>query len=155
MSDGDYIGKWPDDFIGEPGEKMPELDSLLARFVNLDAEKTQLDTRIDEIKKEMRAVEETLLDEWANKGVQAVKLAKRTVYIRRDFYCSKRAGVETEAVCEVLEQVGYRRMVNPSYAPASLKALVREMVDDNRPIPPELDALVQYDTIPRLRTRAS
>ncbi len=155
MSDGDYIGKWPDDFDPSGPEAPAAPDELLARFVTLDSEKTQLATRIDEIKKEMQIVEETLLAEWADRGVQSVKLTNRMVYIRRDFYCIKKGGVESKEVCAVLKRSGYAQMVNPSYAPASLKALVREMVDTDTPVPAELDALVKYDTIPRLRTRAS
>lgn len=155
MDNDDYIGKLPDDFADSFDEAAN--DVLLVEFVNLDRERAELEKRLGEIKKRAGLISETLLDDWANRGVQSIKMTDRTVYIRKDFYCSKKGGVETFKVCAALKANGYKDMVtvNPSYAAAALKALVREMVDNDHEVPPDLDALIQFDTVPRLMTRAS
>lgn len=130
-------------------------DELLVEFINLDQERAEIEKRLGEIKTRAAAISKVLLDDWANHDVQAVKFKNRTVYIRRDFYCSKKGGVDAQKVCDALRAHGYGAMVHPSYAPAALKALVREMVDDEREVPAELDALIQFDTIPRLMVRGS
>ncbi|KKN79822.1 hypothetical protein LCGC14_0336770 [marine sediment metagenome] len=149
----DYIGQMPDDFVDSFDEAAG--DDLLVEFVNLGREKAEIEKRLDKIKERASLIGELLLEDWANRGVQSVKLQDRTVYIRHDFYCSKKGGIETQKVCDALRANGYGDMVNPSYAPASLKALVREMVDSDQPVPVELGGLIRFDTIPRLMTRAS
>lgn len=150
-------GRMPDDYVDSFGEaaKDPFVDDLLVEFVNLDREKAEIEKRLEEIKERAGLIGKVLLEDWANRGVQSIKLETRTVYIRKDFYCSKKGGVETQKVCDALERLGFDSMVNPSYSPASLKSLVREMVDTDQYVPEGLDALIRYDTVPRLMTRAS
>lgn len=146
-------GRMPDDYADSFNETAG--DDLLVEFVNLDREKAEIEKRLGEIKERANLIGKALLDDWANRGMQSVNLQGRTVYIRRDFYCSKKGGVETQKVCDALERMGHRSMVNPSYSPASLKALVREIVDNDQMVPEGLNVLIHYDTVPRLMTRAS
>ncbi len=71
-----------------------------------------------------------------------------------DFYCSKAKGVGTPEVCDALWQVAtLAPLVKPSYSASSLKAWVKEHVDNDEPIPSFLDDLLHYDTVPRIKSR--
>ena len=130
-------------------------DALLDEFVALETERLAAEERIKQIKTRTKEIEKVLLDDWADRGQSQAKINGRTVFIRNDFYCSKKGGVSTGDVCVAMEDLGYSHMVSDSYAPASLKSLVREMVDEGREVPKELAELLRYDTTPRLVTRAS
>jgi hypothetical protein len=103
----------------------------------------------ERLKKERQSLEQTLLDQWADRGQQRATVGGLTVYVRQDFYCNKRAGVPTQRVCEILQMVGLGAMVAEAYNAQSLKARVKEMVAEDQ-VPAALEEVLAYDTIPRL-----
>lgn len=121
----------------------------LAEFVKLEREKRELESRLEAIKSERQKLEQALLDEWANRGQTSANLDGFCTYVRMDFYCNKKGGVPTESVCDVLRTIGLADMVAPSYNAAKLKSIVKEWNESGQ-VPEELQALLSYDTVPRL-----
>jgi len=138
--------------LAGPPTMGPKPDTL-ARFVALDKEKRALEARLDEIKDEQKILQDALLDEWADRGQQSANVDGFTVYIARDFYCSKKAEVSTEQIIEVLRQNGLEQCVQTGYNATSLKAFIKEQLASESEIPEALKNCLNYDTIPRLRTR--
>lgn len=128
-------------------------DDALARFVALEKERRELEERLAELQHESAAVAARLLDEWADRGQQNAKVDGMTVYVAMDFYCSKRTQFTTPEVCEILTRNGLDYLVGPAYNASSLKSWVKEQLTEGTPLPEELAAAIQYDEIPRLRTR--
>ena len=132
----------------------PASDAL-DEFVSLEQERRELETRLKEIKRRTAQLSDAILEDWASRGVQNTKVHGLTVYVANDFQCWKARGVSTEQVCSALERHGLGMLVNPAYPPSSLKSWVKERVDQEEPIPKDLDDLLSYDTVPRIKTRKS
>jgi len=124
----------------------------LSEFVAVERRLRELDNETDALKKRRVALEQRLLDEWADKGQQSANIAGFTVYITTDFFCNKRSGVAMPDVCRLLENSGLGNMVSPAYNAQSLKAWVKEHEGEGT-IPEDLAAVLQWDTVPRLRAR--
>ena len=121
----------------------------LARFVEIQKRLREIEEEEKRLKAEAEPLQEHILNEWADKGQTKATLAGMTAYVRMDFYCNKRGGVPTETVCDVLRTIGLADMVAPSYNAAKLKSIVKEWNESGQ-VPEELQALLSYDTVPRL-----
>lgn len=127
----------------------------LARFVELEKERRQIEDRLEEIKQETNYLQGLILDEWADRGQQNANLAGMTVYIAHDFYCNKRPEYDQGEVCRRLADEGLGRLVSPAYSAASLKAWVKEQLSLGADVPERLKEVLNYDEVPRLRARLS
>jgi hypothetical protein len=136
------------------GPPVTQHDSL-SQFVALDKERRQVEARLDAIKKEQAILQDALLDEWADRGQQSANVDGLTIYIARDFICSKKSEISTEQIIEVLRQNGLEQCVQTGYNATGLKAFVKEQLASESEIPEALKSCLNYDTIPRLRTRLS
>lgn len=130
-------------------------DDALGRFAVLDRERREVEDRLDAIKKEQTALQERILDEWADRGQQSANVSGLTIYIAKDFYCSKRPEVSTEQLIDILRDAGLERCVQIGYNAQSLKAFVKEQLAEGSELPTPLANSIKYDTTPRLRTRLS
>jgi hypothetical protein len=129
---------------------------LVNEFLELALEKERLEERTEAIDARMKVLEEEILGHWADAGTQSVKQSGRTLFIRHDFYCSKKRGVFTQKICDLLREHGLERMVSEGYNAQSLKAVVKEWASDEGPgVPEDLAAVLNYDTVPRLIVRRS
>ena len=127
----------------------------LRRFVQLEKERRQLEDRAKAIRDECAHLEETLLNEWADRGQRNANVDGLTVYIANDFYCNKKGGIETEAICQALIRHGLGHLVSPNYSASSLKAWVKEQASIGSDLPEDLREMLSYDSVYRLRTRLS
>jgi DNA-binding transcriptional regulator YbjK len=125
----------------------------LARFVALDHERRETEDRLDTIKKEQAALQEELLEEWADRSQSSANIGNLTVYVAHDFYCNKRSEVSTEQIIGVLRSIGLEHCVQTGYNATSVKAFVKEELAKGSDIPEVLKDCLNYDTVPRLRTR--
>jgi hypothetical protein len=127
----------------------------LSRFVALDHERRKLESRLKELGEEQAGLQERIIEEWIDRGQQSANIDGLTVYVARDFYCSKRGEVSTEQLIDALKQHGLDRCVQVGYNASSLKAFVKEQLAAGSELPAPLAAMLNYDTVPRLRTRAA
>ena len=133
----------------------PSPDVLLDRFVVLENDKRELEVKLERIKTELKRIQPHLLDDWADRGIQNMKVRGRTVYIRNDFFCNKKGGVDTADICEALTEAGCGYMVKEGYAPATLKSRVKDwLADGEDQVPEALAAMLNWDTVPRLVTKS-
>lgn len=128
-------------------------DDPLARYVELEHRRREIEAELQRIKTEETEIEGRILDEWADRGQQNANVNGMTVYVSQDFYCSKRAGVDTAVICDRLKTIGLTAIVGENYNASSLKSWVKEQLTSGGEIPNELSMLLNYDTVPRLRTR--
>lgn len=133
-----------------------ELDGLppVKRLVGLEARKRLLEEALEQVKQRRAAVEQQVLDFFADQGVTAVnmpdsEMGRVNLHTRMDFYCSKRPDVTMQQVCETLEALGHGDMVSAQYNAARLKAWVKERAEADQ-VPDELKSLLKYDSIPRV-----
>lgn len=98
--------------------------NLFENMIRLDAEKKRLQADLDEIKSEIRDVEEQLLGKFGEEGMSSVKVGNKTLWLDRKIWAS--AGGDTEGAIASLKQEGYGDMVKETVNRGSLSALVRE-----------------------------
>ena len=123
--------------------------TAVTSFVKLEKEKRTLEEDLKRCKEKMAALQEQILDDWADQSIQSIKVGGFNVHIRNDFVCTKRGGVPMDAVCVALETNGLGGLVGESYNASALKARIKEMVAEDQ-VPEDLGRLLKYETIPRL-----
>ncbi len=124
----------------------------LSEFVAVERRLREIGDEEDALKKRRATLEQRLLDEWADRGQSCAVVDDFSVYVAHDFFCNKKTGVPIPAVCRLLENFGLGNMVSPAYNAQSLKAWVKEH-EAAGTVPEELAAVLQWDTVPRLRAR--
>lgn len=132
------------------------LPKQLKEFTDLEKERRQLEAKLKACKQQIATLSPVLMEEMAMAGIQSVKAHGMTVFTRQDFYCSKKAvvaGATTEKVCEVLRSLGYNNLVSETYSAATLKSIVKEMIDNAEQIPEQLKSLINYDHTTKLVAR--
>jgi hypothetical protein len=75
------------------------------------------------------------------------------VHQRTDFWCNKKAdkeGVTTQDVCDALEECGLGDMVSDGYSAASVKARVKEWVENGVEIPAQLAKVLRWGSETKL-----
>lgn len=125
----------------------------LGRFVEIERRRREIEDEDKRLAKEAAALQEQLLNDWADRGQQSATVAGFTIYVAHEFYCSKHGDVPTPIVCEILAANGLGNLVAPAYNANSLKAWIKERVTASEEIPEELKAAMSYGEVPRLRTR--
>jgi hypothetical protein len=126
----------------------------LKRFVALEERRRQLEVEIDTIKAEAAELEERLLPQFEQSGMERVAIDGRTVYVERKLWAKAKDG-DKQALCKALKRARLSEFVQETFNPQSLSALVREWDRDGRPMPPSLREVLEVSEVFKLRTRRS
>jgi hypothetical protein len=124
-----------------PAGEVGTMADRLRRFVALEHRRRELEELLEDVKGRADGLAQLLLDDFADCGMQRTTVDGLTVHIRTDRYVSKRKGIETEAVCRMLEAVGREDMVADGYNASSLKAWVLEQLAQKRELETEINKL--------------
>lgn len=125
----------------------------LKRAGELELRRRELEDQLKVIAEEYKQLESSLIDQFADAGMQNARAAGLTFYIRMDRYCSKKSEFTSDQVCECLTRNGLGYMVSDSYNAASLKSKFKEWGDDGVTPPADLAAMMNIGEIARLATR--
>lgn len=107
---------------------------------------------------EADALERQLIEQYAEEGVQNIRVDGSTVYLERKVYAQKEKGpdgevVETSAVTEALIAAGLGDFVTPTYNVNTLSAYLRELDEQGEPLPEALVGLVRPAEVFKLKHR--
>jgi hypothetical protein len=127
----------------------------LKRFVALEERRRDLETEVDRIKAEAAALEQQLLPEFEQSGMERVSIDGRTVYVERKLWAKAKDGGNKAAACQVLRACGLDDYVEETFNTNSLSAFVRELDREGKPLTPSLAAVLEINEIFKLRTRRS
>lgn len=125
----------------------------LAEFVGLEKRRRELEDELKSVEARTAPLQASLLEQFADLGMQSANVYGLCVYVRLDRYVSKRSGVATETVCEALKVCGLGYMVSDGYNAQSLKSKIKEYQDQQIEVPPQLAELLNCGEVPRLVTR--
>ena len=134
-------------------EPTTSFDSLLDEFIALRKMRDDREADLKRITSRMNELEPILVEGFGERGMQSVNKHGLTLFLAVDRFVNKKSGVETEKVCEVLEEIGLGDMVSDSYSAASLKARVLEWKENEVEIPGKLNELITVGEVYRLRSR--
>jgi len=152
---------------------MPNSDDMmvnLKRFSALATRKAVLESELDEVKKDMKALEEVVINDMDNFGLERPVVDGRCIFKRVDIRAGARSGDgNKEALIEGLKAVA-PALIKEGYNANSLAAWVREIVRDYRDqegqetapmedilktFPPEVRDVLAIHEIPTLSTRVA
>jgi hypothetical protein len=134
-------GKGDKDEKEEPADtaQLDGFAGLLTDFIRLSKRKRELEDDLKVVKAKLADLNDPLAEQMGANGVQRATKDGLTVYLRTDRFVSKRADVDTDQACQVLEGWGWGYIVKESYNASSLRSLVVEKVDDGQPLPLDFD----------------
>lgn len=125
----------------------------LALYAELENKRRLHQVEADDLQKQIKDLEEPLLNDMAEAGIQNVNCGGLTIYRRTDFYVSKRGDVPTPEIVDALRRHGLGYLVAEGYNANSLKSVIREWRDEERIIPDDLANKLNIGETVRLATR--
>ena len=100
-------------------------------FENLTEEKRRLDQLLASVKKDLAEVEQQLLDEFQDKGIQNIRtVSGNTIYLNREIFASI-IGDKAKAVRSFRAR-GLKDLVKTEVNSQTLKAFVRELCEETQ-----------------------
>lgn len=137
-------------------------------FARLTQRKRDLEHELNQIKDELKPLEEQILDELAANGWQNITHADSgyTFYIRRQIWARAADGEDRTAACRALKQAGLGDFVGETFNTHSLSAHFRELAEERVAqgdpvtdvdvlLPEELRGVIQLTTDHSLRAARS
>lgn len=125
----------------------------LARFTELAEEERALKARMADVKQEKERLEEQLLNQFVDAGVQNTKINGMTVYVHRQVWANHNG--DKQALINALKNAGLEELVSENYSTQTLSAWYRELESLDQPVPdavaPHLSTAEKFS----LRTRRS
>lgn len=104
----------------------PEYQAFL-RFIDLTIEKRELQTRLDELKETIKAMQPALLAYLAAANIPAITLNNYTLSPRREPWIYPMHGVSRQRVCEALKVAGLGAMVTENYNTRRLTTYIQQL----------------------------
>lgn len=124
----------------------------LKKILNLDDEKKRLDARIKEIRAERAVLEETLMNEFAENGINQMKVDGKTVYLTRELWASPK---DKDQSFNYLKLIGLGDYVAETVNSNSISAFVREMEKSQEPLPDGFEDHFRVSEVFKIKTRRS
>jgi len=131
----------------------PERDAL-AEYLALRERIAELDAVTREAKKRMDAIEQIVIEDWAERGRQNVKQNGELIYVHRELFVNVPAA-NRPAVLDAVRLLGMDELVDtpaPTVPTGKLKPRIREWIKDDN-VPDEINGLVNIVQKSVLRTR--
>lgn len=140
----------------------------MARYASFVKQKRELDTQLKLIQATLDALEEPLLEQMAENGMQSMRVAGMTLYILPQLWAGAVMREVTlpdgtiavvgnkQETCDALIEVGQAQFVEPSFNVQTVSAWVREFPKDDTgmPIlPPEVAGHINVRQVFRLAAR--
>jgi hypothetical protein len=122
-------------------------------YTKLRDRQRELGAAHDEVKAAADLLEQELLDEFAQQGVDNIRVDGHTVYLHRQTWASPSTGHDSTDVVAALKAAGLDHMVAERYNSNTLSAYVRELVREDAELPASLQAVVQTTDKFSLRVR--
>ena len=127
-------------------------DSFLSDLVELDRARKRLKAELAEVETARKVLEATILDEWERTGTSSIKVDGITIYLSSQRWVKPKDG-DRQAVVKVLEVLGMTEMIN--FNSQTLSSYVREILDTDQVIPPELETVIEVTEDFKIKTRGT
>jgi hypothetical protein len=99
----------------------------LKEYARLRRVEKELGTEASAIKEQADTLEQELLEEFAESGLQKMTVDGSTIYLRRDLWASRINGATALDVCEAFEKAGLTQFVTTNYNSNTVSAWLREI----------------------------
>jgi hypothetical protein len=127
-----------------------DLSTLVSEYAELTSKRRALDAEVNRLKTELAALEETLVEGFAQAGIQNVKTsAGQTVYLNREIF-AKLIG-DPKKARTALRRAGLGDFIKEAVSAQTLRAWVREM---DEAVPRGLQPYIDVSEVFRIRMRS-
>lgn len=126
-------------------DALREYVELTDRKRTIEAERRDINDRLDKL-------EEKLLSQFEEQGMQNIKIGGASVYLHRQLWAKPKDGDKPKAV-EALKRAGLDEMVKETFNVHTVSAYFREAEANEQPTPPELDDAFDLNETYSLRVR--
>ena len=99
---------------------------ILAKFVELTAERKSLEAKAKDIKANIDALERQLKEQFIQAGVQSINVDSSTVYLHRQIW-ARPANGDFRTACRSLRALGLKDFVEPRFNVQALSAYYRDL----------------------------
>ena len=124
-------------------------------FKKLAERKRELEASLREVKKQMAAEQEPLLDELAESGLRSAKLEDgSTIYIHRSVFVGAK-DTDYDRACDAFADAGMGEFVQRRFNVNTVSAWYREATADGESIPSALEDVLDVNERVSLRVRSS
>ena len=124
-------------------------------FKKLAERKRELEASLREVKNQMAAEQEPLLDELAESGLRSAKLEDgSTIYIHRSVFVGAK-DTDYDRACDALADAGMGEFVQRRFNVNTVSAWYREATADGESIPSALEDVLDVNERVSLRVRSS
>jgi hypothetical protein len=124
-------------------------------FKKLAERKRELEASLREVKNQMAAEQEPLLDELAESGLRSAKLEDgSTIYIHRSVFVGAK-DTDYDRACDAFADAGMGEFVQRRFNVNTVSAWYREATADGESIPSTLEDVLDVNERVSLRVRSS
>ena len=127
---------------------------LLQQFVDVWKRKQEVEGQLDATKARLAELEESLLDQFTEAGVQRITVGADTVWLQRQLWTNPKDGDRERAIL-ALQQAGLGDLVQTKtdYNTNTFNAWVREQEKQRQPQPNPKQEAFKVDEVYHLRVR--
>ena len=132
-------------------EATPSLLARLKRFAALTEEKRGLEAQLRPIQNALNDLENLIVEDMATEGMQSVTVDGMNVYRQREYYARMKEDVTREEIVQAFGDAGLGYLLSLSWQ--TLKAAVREWLEDESKVPDLVKQYCEIGEMTRLRCR--
>lgn len=130
-------------------------DNLPERYALLYIEIAEDEAKLDDKKKQYAAMERDMLAWLEKNSIVNVKNSHGTVFLERKTWSRVVDGTPEEQIRAAFRLMGWEAMLKPTCNVQSLSAAVRNEENEERPLPPEVAAILKTAEVFKVKVRRS
>jgi hypothetical protein len=127
----------------------------LRKFSALKQRISETEALAKELRAEATELEQHILDDFADEGVNKISVDGQTIYMRREIWARRPKEIDQEQMAQGLMGAGLDYLVSSKVNLQGLSAYARELDSAGEDLPSGLDRVVNVDEIFRLGVRRS
>lgn len=131
-------------------------DSLTNQYAALKREIDAKEEELEVLKDRYHKMEREVLEHFERNATTSVKGPAGTVYMHRQTWTSILPGTPVETIRSAFALLGWEGMLKDAVcSPQSLSAAVRQLEAEEKPLPPEVQAIIKTTEVFQARVRKS
>ena len=124
-------------------------------YIRLRRAQKDRQAEADSAKEEADLIEQQLLEEFAEDGVQNMSVDGNTIYLQRQLWAQVDNAYSKEEVIDRLRQSGLDHFVRDNYSTQTISSWLRELEAEEESLPPALEGVIRGVEKFQLRVRRS
>ena len=125
---------------------------LIKTYLNFDRQRKKLELQVKDLKEKLAKLMPKVEEELLQAGVDSLKLDGASVGTRSQLWAKPKNG-DYEKACEALRKAGLDDFVRERFNTNTLSAYVRELRDNDQPLPESFVGVIEVSEVTKVITR--